>query len=324
MTTPAVDLGVPIEAYLEWEEAWSAAQDGSPFCPPPNIYFGVPFETYRAWEAENQSSLKPLAKSPGHYRDAMDYPKDSTKAMDIGSALDVAWLESPELAAEMFSTPPIPLPLKANGKPYSNWLVSNSGKAWLSDMAEAGITVLSIADVFKVYGMLLALEADEEVMELRRGARTQVSLVWICPVTGLLCKARFDLLGGMDGPLPWKPSDLKTTNVEIDPYNYRDPFMAQAGKMDYDRQAAYYCWGLTVLTGVEHLKFPIIGVEQNRPHPVAIYDVPELDIVVKQGEIIDLLELLVDCRASGKWPASQKPPAGQKYHTLTIPKWARS
>lgn len=324
MTIPATELGIAYEDYLAWEAAWKEARDGSPFCPEPQIYFDVPFEIYVAWEAESQSSLKPLARSPGHYKHAQDYPKElDSKPVDLGNAVDAALLESPELAAKQFCTPPFPLPLKADGKPYSNYLVSKPGKQWLADMERAGITILSIADVFKVFGMLLAIHEEPDAMEIIRRSRMQVSMVWTDPMTGLNCKGRFDLLD-MDGPPPWRPADIKTTGVKVDPHSPRDEFKAQAGKLNYDRQAGFYCWGLDELTGEHHGEFPIIAVEQTPPHPVAVYRVPPEDIDKKKDEIGGLLELLAVCRATGKWPKILPPPDGKKYHDLIIPHYARS
>jgi len=197
-------------------------------------------------------------------------------------------------------------------------------------MKEARITVLSVDEAFQVFGIMLAMSQHEEAMELRRGAATQVSIVWDHPVTVapgevmyVRCKGRFDILGGMDGDPPYKPADMKTTTVVIDPLSDRDPFAKQAGILGYDRQAGHYCDGLTVLTGVPHTEFPLIVVEQAAPHPVAVYDIDPGDIEAAQAEIDDLLLLYVDCKASGQWPCSVAPLPGEKHHKLHFQQWTR-
>lgn len=318
MTAPTFDyhdLG-HLTRYVEWGRH-----------PEVGFHLNVPDDVYFSWAGvSNSGTLKPIARSPGHYQHSLLFPWDGSKSADMGTAVDLPLLDDVELVAQRFAVAPFPAPLKKDGTPYANWLASKGGQQWTADMAEAGITVFSMAEAFQIFGMVLAVRNCPEAMDLIRPARKQVAIVWDQPVEDhepLRCKARLDWINGWDDGPPYEPGDLKTTSKEIDPLSESDPFMKQASSLRYDRQAGFYCMGLEALTGVEHDLFRLVAVESSAPHPVGLYGYEGDVLDNAKAEVADLLQLFADCRASGQWPSYVRPPADKGYFQLKLSRWAR-
>ncbi len=288
-------------------EAWGADI-------PSGLHLSVPFDRYLRWPYVSQSGLKTLARSPGHYQLAKLQTLDS-KAVDIGSALDDSWLEDPEKLVDKYAMVPWPPPCKNDGTPYSNWLVSTDGKAWKADNEHR--TILTFDDVLLVCGMMLKLNEHPIASDLRRRSRTQASIVWDCPQTGIRCKGRFDMLAG--DKLPYEASDLKSTTVVIDPMADKDPFWDHATRLGYHLQAGWYTWGLEIITGEPHTDYRIVAVEQKPPHTVEVYRYYPDDIEAAREITSDLLGLYADCkRGEISWNRTST----NREHNRRVPVWA--
>jgi PDDEXK-like uncharacterized protein DUF3799 len=72
---------------------------------PPGVYRDVPFDHYFAWNNVSKHQLDSLARSPAHYRAALEQPRKRTAAMVFGTAVHAAVLE-PEEFARCYATDP--------------------------------------------------------------------------------------------------------------------------------------------------------------------------------------------------------------------------
>ena len=72
---------------------------------PPGVYPGVPFDDYFAWPNVSKHQLDSLARSPAHYRAALEHPRKQTAAMTFGAAFHAAVLE-PDKFTERYTQAP--------------------------------------------------------------------------------------------------------------------------------------------------------------------------------------------------------------------------
>ena len=243
------------------------------------IYKSVPFEEYLKWDCFSKSAIKSLKTSPRHYLEYRNTPIN-TKAIKEGRLLDCMLLE-PELFDDQFIIPPdkyldyekkpttkTPEPKKImkDWSPYSAYC-----KKWKVDAESHGLTVVKEEDVQKAINCMGVIASKDKIKEMFEG-EAQVSIVWDDPMTGVRCKARFDILGeeGIN--------DLKKTKDA----SYSDEgtagFKGEIAFYDYDAQAALYQDGWYVLTG-ELKPFSFIAVEYFPPFECAAYPLREDSLI---------------------------------------------
>lgn len=83
-------------------------------------------EEYFNNAALNFTTIKELLKSPKHFWDAMQNPKEKTKAMELGSTIHCAILEPDKFAADYVAEPGLDKRTKA----YKEWAEANEGKVF--------------------------------------------------------------------------------------------------------------------------------------------------------------------------------------------------
>lgn len=250
------------------------------------IQTGVPFGDYLRIDAVNASSLKYLARSPAYYLWRQSQQVDS-EAMQTGRAAHAAVFE-PDVFRKEFVT----------------WHKRRQGKEWDAfQEAHGDRNIITEAQRDKAVGIAHAVRKHPVSARLLANGEAESTLTWIDAVTGRKCKARVDWFGAA-------LVDLKTT---------QDPgvrFSAAVVRYDYHLQMAFYSDGLEAVTGKKR-PVKLIAVDQNAPHEVVVYNVPEDVLAIGRARYRELLDLLIECESSGHWPG-----IAPDEQTLILPEWA--
>lgn len=249
------------------------------------------FAEYRAIDAVNWSSLKRMAESPRHYRYGLTHDRPDTAAMAFGRAAHCATLESDEF--------PVQYVLwdggVRRGKAWDGFLEANSTKESLP--ADDYRRCLAIRD---------AVHAHPVAARLLLDCKTETTVEWTDPTTGIACKCRPDAVKKAT------LVDLKTART-IDARK----FGRNAYDLGYFGQLAFYAEGLAHTSGVGDWEAFLIAVEADRPHDVGVFQI-DADSLYAAGEIAhELLARVAECRETGLWPGRY-----EDTQTLELPPWA--
>lgn len=253
------------------------------------LVIDMPSDDYHAYPAWNKSSLDLIARSPAHYK--FSAPRESSRAMEIGSAVHAAVLE-PEVFKRDY--------------------------VLLQDVIDRRSSVYK--EAVKVHGSALVLTGSEAVMIeciretvqhaiIKRPGIAEISVFATCSETGLLIKCRFDYL-----TLGGAAIDLKTTQdarpVEFSKsvYNYR-----------YHVQDAFYRHVYQCATGKELNSFNFLAVEKEAPYFSAVYELDQDAQEVGKYYAMRDLKTASECERSGHWPMPSV-----KDEPLQLPSWAYS
>lgn len=252
------------------------------------------YEEYRALPGVNISTLLKMAKSPAHYRHAVEHGSGrETAAMGFGRLAHVAILEPERYESELA----IWRGGRRAGKAWEAWLEENAGKVQVKDDEHEQLMAMSAAvREHPAAGPYLASTA----------AMAEVTVAWQHRL-GIDCKSRLDWVD-LDSDVI---VDLKTTidASEVD-------FGRAAARYRYHTRAAFYCDAYRARWGKEPT-FVLIAVEKEPPYAVGVYRIPEDAIDAGRNEYEDLLARVKLCRESGHWPG----PAGDRESDLVLPAW---
>lgn len=265
------------------------------------IHHGMPEAVYRAVPAISPSGAKHLARSPAHYRAAIDTPAEETAAQRTGRAAHYAVLEP-----DTFATRCVPAPEISKR--------SNAGKAAHEEFAaqHPGCTILTASEYATAEAISAAVRAHPLIPALLAGAEIESSLFWTNPETGAACKGRPDALR-FYGDGGATVLDLKTT-LDASP----GAFARAVLNYGYHVQAAAYLEGLRTL-GYEARDFIVIAVEKSPPYCCAIYRMPDAAIELGAKRWREACALFAECTERGEWPGY---PADLR--ELQLPAWALS
>jgi len=261
-------------------------------CPEPGIYPNVPFETYVSWNALNHSRLKLCDKSASHFRNTP--PDKETDSKVFGVAFHEIMLEPEKFAKRVIGPPINP---KTN-KPYGRDTI-----AWAEHAAKhPGKLILTDEEVERITAMRAKIMAHPDggaLFDRGNGAQFEVCIVWDCPVTGLRCKGRVDLLIPR-GKGTYIRVDLKTTRCAE-----WAAFSRSVDDYGYDTQDAFYEMGMESLgfrsTGI------LIPIESEAPYElqVAPIDAETLEYARKYVQRwLGMVQRGVD---TGEWPGYPTP-----------------
>jgi hypothetical protein len=256
----------------------------------------MPHAEYSKLDAVNWSTAKELAVSPKQYQFALTNQRDETAALRFGLALHAIVLE-PEAFPTKFVT-------------YRESKTTGEGakKRWQAFQDEnADKTILSIEEHDRVVAAGNAILTHPLARRyLCDGLREQV-ITWNDEATGIACRGRVDYAG--------------THLVEVKTAAQLDPriFAAQAARLLYPEQCAFYRRGLRA-NGIEVDDTPILVVVENcGPHDVLVYRLPGDVMLAADEKVSALLALLKKCRDTDTWPGRS-----EEELDFQLPAWARS
>lgn len=275
---------------------------GAVKAPAPGVYPGVPFLDYLAWDAASQSILREFARSPLHARHALTSPRKDTKALIFGEAVHYAILEPEKFATRYAEPPAVDLRTNAGKAAYAAWQEEHPNAVPLTaDEYKRCLDASAAAREHAIAGPILR----SPVPGLR-----EVSVVWNDPETGVLCKARPDLVTSYDG---WTVvPDVKTTR-DASP----GAFSASIARYGYHVQAAHYLAGLDA-HAPRARRWLWIAVESEPPHGVAVYECSEAARLQGGSERGVYLRAYAKARETDVWRGY--PDVIQE---LDLPRWAQ-
>lgn len=252
------------------------------------------FDEYCALPAVNISSLLQMARSPAHYKHALENAgQRDTAALAFGRLAHIAILEPERYEAVVAVWDGG----RRAGKVFDAWCEEHAD--CLQVTADEDAQCRAMADAVRKHPAAAPyLSAAAPMVEH--------SIRWTHPI-GLDCKARLD----------WYDPE---TNVVVDLKTTRDAsefeFGRAAARYDYPTRAAFYCDGVAAVFG-ELPTFVLIAVEKEPPFAVAVYRIGEDAIDAGRRRYTDLLARLKHCRDTNEWPGL----CDDAERELTLPEW---
>lgn len=255
------------------------------YVPSTGVYYNTPFSEYCLWDCFNKSAISEIKKTGAHYQ---QYRKKQmkSKAIDDGKLLDCLVLE-PDEFSKNFAVPPKTWQREKKvtrkdprpGRETLEWSFKYPFcQQWKKDQQAKGLTVVTDDQINTAVDCMKVMATKETVRTLL-GGKTQVSMVWDDPITGVRCKGRLDVLNdGKDQDL----TDLKKTKDASWNDDEDGGFKKEIYNYGYHIQAALYQDGWEVLTG-DKLPFNFVAVEFFPPYECAAYAIREDSLL--QGRI---------------------------------------
>ena len=251
---------------------------------------------YHANKAVSKSDLDLINRSPLHYINAAQNPKEQTEAMLFGSVVHKLILEPETFAAEYIAAP------KCDRR-------TKEGKARWQEFVDniTTETVISEEMLAEATAVAEAVRKNPVADKLLKGGQAEQSYFWTDSETGIECKCRPDYLRS-DGIVV----DLKTTE-NASP----EKFVKSSYDYRYYVQAWWYLHGLKQC-GVDAHDFIFIAVEKKPPYAVCVYAADDLMLQLGEREAVDNLRTYAECEKSGIWYGYEKEP---EIHSLSLPDW---
>lgn len=286
-------------------------------CPEPGIYPGMPMAVYHQWDAVSNSRLSLLKRSPAHLKAHLEIGSAETEALRFGSAAHMCVLE-PELFAVRYAKKG-----RCTGITGNDTQCRNQASVLKSDGRQVCKTHLKSVDEIDDTVELMteakwdACIAIREVIRSKRKAsglltpdgRSELSIVWVDPATGLTCKARVDHYEQDIGGGTF--IDLKTTRDARS-----GPFERSVFNYGYHRQGAFYKRGLEA-HGLPAANAVILPVEKKPPYECGVYRMLEGALDAGEEEVRVLMELYAECYEANDWPGYP-----DEVRDITLPDWA--
>lgn len=236
---------------------------------------------YREHEGISKSMLSKIAKSPMHFKYALDNPQEDTPALLFGRALHKYILEKDYFYKEYAVAPICDRRTKEGKEIYKAFEIESNGK-----------DVISADDFQTIKDMAETALKNPYVVKLLDGIHEH-SFFWIDDATGEPCKCRPDCISEIGGQHILV--DYKTTeDAET------EAFKKSAIKYSYDLQAGMYAEGMKKNTGNDYI-FIFIAQEKKPPYAVNILQADEF--MMKEGTQLfhDLMEIYHECKVTDNW-----------------------
>lgn len=232
---------------------------------------------YFKLEALSASGAKLIAKSPAHYKAAMEQSRTPTPAQVFGTVVHAMILEPHKSHADLFSVKEL------------NW-TTKEGKAEKERLERIGLPIISASDLDKALRMRDSVWASPHAASLLTGCKTEHQTTWTGYDAKVPCKAGIDAIG------PAGIVDLKTT-IDASP----DAFVRAIRSYGYYMQAAHYIDGIAEKEGAI-APFTFIAVEKQPPYAVACYTLDQAALNAGWSAMNRIAKIYSDCIASGVWP----------------------
>jgi hypothetical protein len=287
----------------------------------PGAYAGVPDTDYHRLEACSNSLLNAVHISPRHAWYLKSMPQSPTSSMGLGTMVHTALLE-PHLFDEAYAPPQQCSATKGNGTPCTN---SATGLYLDSDVKEPrcgihsrGLTavpdvnLMSESDALVVEGLRLNArnhsQAQRLLFEKLDEGHPELSMLWNCSDTEVLCKGRIDFLA----PTGDYIVDVKTTRHA----SATRLFERSIHDYGYYRQAAMYIEAAKE-HGADVKDYYILAGETGAPYNVRMFKL--LPEAIDQGarEIRTLRRRYAECLETGHWPGYP-----ERIEPIGLPNWA--
>lgn len=225
--------------------------------------------------------------------------KQPTDAMRFGSAFHTFILENEKFGDEYALEPPRVM-LKYDGE-----ALYRAYKKECDELQHSKKIVLNCEEYNLLTAMRDALQKNKKAMELIEGNIVECSHFWEDPHTGLMCKARPDILSQN------YVIDLKTI-VSASPHY----FQRAMSDGSYHIQAAMIRDAIRELGDRDISTFINICVEKTYPYQIGIYIISEEALETGREEYKNALLGIKNCMEINDWP-------GYAIQTIDLPKWRK-
>jgi len=256
------------------------------------VWHDLPEKTYREAPGENISTLKVAMKSEAHYLAEKQAKKESTAAQILGTCIHTATLQPHLLASTCVVRP--------DGMDYR----SKEGRSWRDSQTTPIITSEDFAVAQACSNSIRAHKAASAILQ---GAKIEVAVFAIHEETGLLRKARLDLVT-TDANNSTTVADIKTCD-DASP----DGFSRAIGKWDYASQASFY----TDIIGASFFCF--IAVEKTPPYACAVYCVDAESLQIGRDRNNVCLRRIAQAKKTGIYPAYS-----DGIEMISAPRWMKA
>lgn len=254
----------------------------------------MPNEAYHAYDGISKSGLDLVDVSPAHY--AYAEPRQATRAMEIGTAIHAAVLE-PDMFREEY------LLLKdVKARTASEYKQAVKAKG-------SSEQVLTGPEADRVKGMQHGVFANTTYADIISMKRyyTELSAFVECPDTGVLLRARFDLLTFRGTAV-----DLKKTQDA----RY-DAFQKSVANYRYHVQDAFYNYVYSLITGEDLRNFMFLAIEEKAPNTAKMYQLDDEARAIGKRQFMANLEAFAQSEKDNEWPTYDT-----TTELLSLPAWA--
>ena len=297
--------------------------------PEPGVYRGIPAAQYHScpYFSNSRSRLLVPPSTPAHLKAELDEPPKDKKVWKEGRALHACVLEPERYAAEYRVAEQCIATTKKGERCSKGGTVAVHGGGEVCS-THAGdfqrddeVLLVSSTDDAMARACREALRSHEIAggFLVTPDAELELTIIWRCPVTGVMCKARVDWYSPtmFDG----LPMDLKGAR---DASEYE--FAKQAHYNGYLRQSVLYRMGLNAV-GLPAEMFASVAQEKTKPFELMVYMLGDeaTGPLPRPGEepqhvarlLFGLMRLWDRCHRTNTWPGYPR-----AVHTMTTPDWA--
>lgn len=241
---------------------------------------------YRKAEGISRSDLFKFAKSPLHYKYALEHPTESTPALTFGSAAHKWILEKDDFFSEFAVAPNVDRRTAAGKMLWNEFLESSENK-----------TIISEDDMNTIIQMGIAIDEHPFARKFLEGEH-EVSLFWTDADTGEKVKCRPDSIT-RDRTLTGRKLvvDYKTTDSLEDGH-----FERSCRNYGYKLQAGMYREGV-FQNFLEDYGFAFVAQEKKPPYAVRVYVCTEEYIQSGFDEYKALMAIYHKCKTENRYPS---------------------
>ena len=270
----------------------------------PGIAHGIDIDVYHSMPGISKTGIDAVNRSPAHYfgwhLDPMRPPPKDRSGQLEGTLAHCAVLEPAEFAKRYATVPPNaprrPTEAQWNAKNPSPESVSAMG--WWSEFTErtGGKAIITPTQYETAMRQAQSIRSLPEIAEALERGKSEVSAMWIDPITGEPCRCRPD----------WVSDFGARRVVLLDVKTYSDAsaaeFARQIARKRYHVQDAFYSDGYASATGVDVMGFIFVAVESEWPFQANAMMLGERSR--EQGRVAYQRNLATysSCRKRGLWP----------------------
>ena len=239
---------------------------------------------YRNHEGISRSELQIIAKSPLHFKYAIEHPEEPTAALEFGSAAHKFILEENDFDREYAIMPILDRRTKAGKEAYEKFVEEHEGQR-----------TISMADMDIIREMKDAIKSNKTAAEilLNPNAIYEQSYFWTDPQTGEAVKCRPDCITEWNGKK--YIVDYKTTDSCEDGH-----FERSCRKYGYKLQSGMYREGVFQST-LDDCGFIFVAQEKKAPYAVRVYICTEEFISQGYDQYRELLGTYHWCKEHDNW-----------------------
>lgn len=252
------------------------------------IHPGLSRERYESIDAINVSRLAGFEGTPAHAREAILNPTQPTKAMIFGTQFHCALLEPERFEADYIAAPDFGDLRTTKAKEAKRDFQLRHPTFTADNMIEP-------EDYTSILGMVRNVWGNPDCANLLRGGLNEVSLVFVEPETGLLCKSRLDHLGEFDG-YTWIV-DAKSIEDASD-----RKLSTSIKSLNYGARLAFYYEGCNIAS-LRPRRAAWVVAEKNPPYLTRAIEADQSALAKGWSKAKRWLRLYKECKESGVWPA---------------------